>query len=460
MFRKPTRPLIHWFKAAPKVKNPNNILSKAPSPLPSPKGRWRFEIGAKRSSAIRTCTLALAAALCSLAASAAELLPPVPILAGGAPLDVEQVGHAAPFVADFDRDGVRDLLVGEFYKGRLRIYRNLGTNREPRFDRFTLFQNGNRAGCIHSSCCMGFGPQLIDFDGDGRLDILSGNWVFQVILFRGRADGSYAPGDPIKDKRDLPIYIGYGVTAFAADWDADGDLDLLGGTTDHTDQGNVYLVRNEGTAREPAFGEPAKLLADGLPISSIDGGAAPVAADWDRDGKLDLVLGNGDGSIRLYPNAGTPAAPRLAKFVELVGPSPRDGDRGLRSKPCVVDWNDDGYPDLVVGDVGKQFQKELNAEEEAWRKAARVEQQEYLKQWSRAFARYRELMAGTVNLPESARAEHQTRLAAARDEMARLNAVRARSHEQEEALKPGVQTHGRVWLFLNAQSQEKPVASN
>jgi hypothetical protein len=307
---------------------------------------------------------------------------------------------------------------------------------------------------------MGFGPQMIDFDGDGHLDILSGNWVYQVILFRGLADGSYASGEPIKDKRNLPINIGYGVTAFATDWDADGDLDLLGGTTDHTDQGNVYLVRNEGTATKPVFGEPAKLLADGAPISSTDGAAAPVAADWDRDGKLDLVLGSGDGSVRFYRNVGTPDAPQLTKFEELVGPSPKDGDRGLRSKPCVVDWNEDGYPDLVVGDVGKQFQKQLTAEEEEWRKQARDEQEDFLKEWARAFARYRELMAATAKVPPDTRAEHQTKLTAARDEMVRLNAVRNRSHEQEEALKSGVQTHGRVWLFLNSGSQPKPVASN
>src|SRR5262249_17845367 len=40
-----------------------------------------------------------------------ELLPPVPVLVGGKPLDVARDGHSAPFVGDFDGDGQRDLLV-------------------------------------------------------------------------------------------------------------------------------------------------------------------------------------------------------------------------------------------------------------------------------------------------------------------------------------------------------------
>lgn len=50
------------------------------------------------------------------------------------PIDVQREGHAAPFYGDFDGDGVKDLLVGEFHEGRLRIDKNLGTNAEARFE--------------------------------------------------------------------------------------------------------------------------------------------------------------------------------------------------------------------------------------------------------------------------------------------------------------------------------------
>jgi hypothetical protein len=61
--------------------------------------------------------------------------------AAGKPIDVE-IGHAAPYFADFDGDGVKDLLVGQFGSGKLRIYKNVGSNSRPNFDKFTFFQAG------------------------------------------------------------------------------------------------------------------------------------------------------------------------------------------------------------------------------------------------------------------------------------------------------------------------------
>jgi hypothetical protein len=79
---------------------------------------------------------------------ASDLAPPVKIQAGNKPIDVKEVGHAAPFVADLDGDGLKDLLVGQFRDGRLRIFRNLGTKAQPRFDRFTWFMDGAEDGRV------------------------------------------------------------------------------------------------------------------------------------------------------------------------------------------------------------------------------------------------------------------------------------------------------------------------
>ncbi|HEX5137203.1 MAG TPA: VCBS repeat-containing protein [Planctomycetota bacterium] len=76
-----------------------------------------------------------------------ELLPPVRIEAGGKPIDTE-VGHAAPFVADFDGDGVRDLLVGQFGGGILWIFRNEGTNAAPKLAAGVKFKDGAEDGRV------------------------------------------------------------------------------------------------------------------------------------------------------------------------------------------------------------------------------------------------------------------------------------------------------------------------
>ena len=76
-----------------------------------------------------------------------ELQQPFRVMAGEQPIDVE-VGHAAPFLADVDGDGVKDLLVGQFGEGKLRIYKNIGTKIEPKFDKFTWFKAGAEVGKV------------------------------------------------------------------------------------------------------------------------------------------------------------------------------------------------------------------------------------------------------------------------------------------------------------------------
>ena len=76
-----------------------------------------------------------------------ELLPPVRIEANGKPIDTD-IGHAAPFVGDFDGDGVRDLLVGQFGNGVLWFYKNIGTNTQPKFAAGVKFKDGAPDGCV------------------------------------------------------------------------------------------------------------------------------------------------------------------------------------------------------------------------------------------------------------------------------------------------------------------------
>lgn len=106
-----------------------------------------------------SCTLSAAALLAlpspagarlqdaAAAPAAADLLAPVRIAAQGRFIDTE-IGHAAPCVADFDDDGVDDLLVGQFGGGVLWIYRNVGTNAAPQLAEGVKFQDGRPEGTV------------------------------------------------------------------------------------------------------------------------------------------------------------------------------------------------------------------------------------------------------------------------------------------------------------------------
>ena len=139
------------------------------------------------------------------------------------------------------------------------------------------------------------------------------------------------------------------------DWDGDGDIDLVAGSR----RGLVFLIENTGSRKEPRFAVPTQLLAGDAPLKTPRGDAGPHAADWDGDGDLDLLVGDASGRVTLHRNAGTRKAPRLEAGVELLPPQgarfAEERCRGaelcaMRAKPWVVDWNGDGLPDLLVGD--------------------------------------------------------------------------------------------------------------
>ncbi len=73
-----------------------------------------------------------------------DLQKPVRLSAGGNPIDVsKEVGHSGPMALDFDKDGKIDLLVGTF-SGTIHFFRNTGTNQEPVYEDKGLVEAGGK----------------------------------------------------------------------------------------------------------------------------------------------------------------------------------------------------------------------------------------------------------------------------------------------------------------------------
>jgi hypothetical protein len=134
-----------------------------------------------------------------------------------------------------------------------------------------------------------------------------------------------------------------------ADWNGDGRKDLLVG---YQTAGKIALYLNEGSDANPAFTTSVNLQAGGTDIYLPSGGCgapAPWVCDYDNDGKRDLLVGDGAaGYVYFYRNTNTDANPILDTGVRLMA-----GASALtvtyRATPYVYDWDGDGLKDLLCG---------------------------------------------------------------------------------------------------------------
>jgi hypothetical protein len=144
----------------------------------------------------------------------------------------------------------------------------------------------------------------------------------------------------------VDIYVGKRTTLAITDWNNDARKDLVVGM--HS--GYVYLFLNEGTDTAPDF-QLRRAIQDGdEDLRAPSTRSAPTVVDLDEDGRKDLVVGNTNGEVVLYRNIGTDAAPQFSGYEYIHSNGvPIDLEFTPRSRPNMCDWDEDGRLDMLLG---------------------------------------------------------------------------------------------------------------
>ena len=191
---------------------------------------------------------------------------------------------------------------------------------------------------------------VVDWNGDGLYDLILGDrdGYVTVYLNQGTNDSpKYAVGMKLR-AGGKEIKVKSPSAPYLVDWNGDGKIDLLVGNGG----GYLHFFPNVGSVDSLDFGPGVMVKAAGKDLD-VGGEASPCVIDWNEDGKMDLLMGNGSGELFLYLNEGSNIQPVFGKPIKLNGGSL---DVGSNSSPDVVDWNGDGKKDLIVGnDNGEIF---------------------------------------------------------------------------------------------------------
>ena len=327
-------------------------------------------------------------------------------------------------------------------------------------------------------------PQFVDYDGDGDLDLVAGIFDGSPHVAIKDPDGWRQPtGILDKDGQRIVMnsywdfgakrwqetnrcdppggtgIVGQLTSVWAADWDGDGDLDLLLG--DYKG-GQVLLRRNEGTRQAPAYALANEVVhADGKPLVVPGKVSTLRLVDWDRDGVQDLLVGSmGDayggatgGGVFWCRNLGSDAEPKLGGLQTLVARVDGPSATGAAPKAGLYmdcgDLDGDGDLDLVVGAYAIWLPKgrelgEAETARVAELRAAIAANQKDLQALSAVMLERAKGLEGDA--AAAARREVMTEQAEAR----KANSTRRIELQKElEALVPSQQRQSFTWYYEN-----------
>jgi hypothetical protein len=241
---------------------------------------------------------------------------------------IKSDGWSTPTFADFTGNGVLDMMSGANYG--FYYARNDGNVWVPDFKQttsgFTSINPGFRST-----------PVFIDIDNDGDYDIVSGNSTGKLTLYVNN-NGTFTANTTMF----AAIQVSYASMPAFADIDGDGDLDLLVGSDDNNST-KFYLNTGNWT-----FVENTTMFTG----VSFPRGSSPAFCDIDNDGDYDLFVGKSFGGVvDYYENTGTKSVPVWTLNTQLLN--------GIRVKqnahPSFADLDKDGRMDLILGEYDGNF---------------------------------------------------------------------------------------------------------